>query len=390
MQSTLHPLPVSAFPQPALFDTCPPDTQLQVSVIIPAKNEAQHLEATLNALRKQRHLDGTPIPERTYEVLLLLNNCTDHSLNVVQQYQHRYPTFPLRLAVVQLPPHRANVGTARRLLMDAAHHRLVQVGRPHGIIASTDADTIVDSHWIAQIRSEIRRGCEAVGGRILTYPDGKRVRMNHLRDVTYRMLIARLEAYVDPLPFDPWPRHFQHFGASLALTSAAYERIGGLPNVPYLEDEALYQALLRTDTHIRKSPNVRVTTSTRTFGRVEVGFSEQLRYWEALNEKRQCQLVEAPGAIYQRLQNRRRLRIIWQSRLAAWPLADLHRIAADLMIDSDWLCEQVASSIYFGQLWENIEARMHTGAWTSCWAPVPIQTAIVELRSLLRSHETAS
>ncbi len=189
----------------------------------------------------------------------------------------------------------------------------------HGIIASTDADTIVDSHWIDQIRAEIKQGCEVVGWPYSYSSRWELVRLNHLRDVMYRMLVARLEAHLDPQPFDPWPRHFQHFGASLALTCAAYERVGGLPSVPYLEDEALYRALLRTDTRIRKSPHVRVITSTRTKGRVEVGFSEQLRYWEKLNATSQSQLVEAPAAIYKRLQNRRLLRKIWQNQLAGLP-----------------------------------------------------------------------
>lgn len=385
MQSTPASLPVFLPMQSSLFDAYPPDPQLRVSVVIPARNEASHLEQALNALRSQRQCNGTSVPTSTYEVLLLLNNCTDHSVAVGQSYQQRYPDFPLRIAVVHLPPDKANVGTARRMLMDAACRRLRQVGQPDGIIASTDADTIVDAHWIDQIRAEIKRGCEVVGGRILTCPDGKLVRLNHLRDVTYRMLIAQLEAHLDPQPADPWPRHFQHFGASLALTCAAYERVGGLPNVPHLEDEALYRALLRTDTPIRKSPQVRVTTSTRTLGRVDVGFSEQLRYWEALNETSRCQLVEAPRAIHQRLLNRHRLRRIWQERHISQAADALTRIATELLVDADWLVCQLNQATYFGQLWENVESRQATGPWASYWQPVPVKTAISELRVLIQS-----
>ena len=389
MQSTPAPLSILLPVQSVLFDSYLPDPQLRVSVVIPARNEANHLEQALNALRNQRQQNGAPVPLSTYEVLLLLNNCTDHSVAVVQAYRQRYPDFPLRVAVVSLPPDKANVGTARRILMDAACQRLFQVGRPDGIIASTDADTVVDAYWIDQIRAEIRRGCEVVGGRILTCPDGKLVRLNHLRDVTYRMLIAQLEACLDPQPVDPWPRHFQHFGASLALTCAAYERVGGLPNVPHLEDEALYRALLRTDTPIRKSPQVRVTTSTRTRGRVDVGFSEQLRYWEGLNETSQCQLVEAPQAIYRRLVNRHRLRIIWQKRHINQSADGLTRVATDLMVDACWLRGQLNQATYFGQLWENIENRQATGPWASYWQSVPVKAAISELRLLIQSMSAA-
>ena len=366
--------------QLTLFDAYPPDSQLRISVIIPARNEVDHLVHTFDALRNQCRANGALISGREYEVLLLLNNCTDDSVSVAYSYQLQHPNFPLRIATIQLPPDKANVGTARRLLMDAAYQRLLRVGRPHGIIASTDADTIVDCHWIDQIRAEIAGGCEVVGGRILTRPDGNPVRVNHLRDVTYRMLIARIEAYLDPLFFDPWPRHFQHFGASLALTCMAYKRVGGLPNVPCLEDEALYNALLRTDTRIRKSPHVRVTTSTRMQGRVEVGFSEQLRYWEAMNQAHKCQLVEAAGAIIQRLQNRHQLRLIWQNRRTKPTGADLQTIAAKLMIDVTWLRHRLYQTDYFGQLWQEVEAQMRTGLWSAYWKPIPITLAIKELR----------
>ncbi|MVM38100.1 glycosyltransferase [Spirosoma sp. HMF3257] len=353
---------------------------------MPARNEADYLEYALDALRTQRQSNGRPMPMWEYEVLVLLNNCTDQSVTIAQRYQQRYPAFSLRIASIQLPPEKANVGNARRLLMDEAYKRLMSVGNPTGIIASTDSDTQVDTYWIAQIRAEMDKGCEAVGGRILTHPNNNPVRLNHLRDVTYRMLIAQLEAYLDPSPSDPWPRHFQHFGASIALTCAAYQRVGGLPNVPYLEDEALYKALVRMDTRIRKSPQVRVMTSSRMQGRVEVGFSEQLRYWETMNQARKCQVVEAAGAIVQRIQNRQRLREIWQNRATQVQIPELDEIAANLLIDSDWLCCQVVKSCYFGQLWERVEEQLATGKWASVWPLVPITTAIDELRLFLRTN----
>lgn len=383
MSPALASLSADLFRQHTLFDTHLPDTQLLISVIVPARNEAEHLGDTLDALRNQQKKDGTPIVWRTYEVLLLLNNCTDQSAVVAHQYQQQYPSFPLRIATIQLPPEKANVGTARRLLMDEACQRLTQVGRPDGIIASTDSDTVVDTYWIDQIVTEINNGCEVVGGRILTRPDDSPVRVNHLRDVTYRMLKAQLEAHLDPLSFDPWPRHFQHFGASLALTCAAYMRVGGMPNVPHLEDEALYNALVRTDARIRKSPFVRVTTSTRMQGRVEVGFSEQLRYWQAMNQANKSQLVEAPAATIQRFRNQNRLRTIWQSHIARAVSDQLQLIASELLIDSDWLSQQLGQTRYFGQLWEKVEMQMAAGEWATHWQPVPISLAIKKMRLFL-------
>ncbi|GAB3688983.1 glycosyltransferase [Spirosoma flavus] len=388
MKPQLNVLPVRLARQFGLFDHHPPDNQLRISVIIPARNEADNLEQALDGLRNQRQLDGNLLPARRYEVLLLLNNCTDGSEQVARDYQRRYPAFSLYVSSIQLPPEKANVGTARRLLMDEACKRLRQVGRPQGIIASTDGDTIVDPCWLAHTQAEIAQGCDAVGGRILTRPDLSRVRVNHLRNVTYRMLIAQLEASLDPLAFDPWPRHFQHFGASLALTCAAYERVGGLPDVANLEDEALYRALIRMDSRVRQSPHVRVTTSTRLEGRVDIGFSEQLRYWDCLNRSHQCQLVEPAAAIIHRIQARRLLREIWQNQTNSQSVATIQEIADTLLLNVEWLHDRLEQSCHFGQLWEQVEAKLIVGTWVSLWKAVPITEAISQLREFVNQTES--
>ncbi len=181
-----------------LFDTIPPSPALTVSVIVPVRNEAHHLVQTLDALRNQFDADGKPLNPATFEVLVLANNCTDQSYAVAIGYQQRYPAFPLHVAQIQLPPHKANIGTVRRLLMDEAYRRLTSTHTRCGIIASTDGDTVVDRCWLHYITLEIARGNDAVGGRILTRPDGSQMRLYHLRDVLYRTLIARVEALARP------------------------------------------------------------------------------------------------------------------------------------------------------------------------------------------------
>jgi hypothetical protein len=371
-------------PDISVFFETAPHSDLQVSVIIPARNEAHHLLDTLDALRRQQHPDGTLLPPTSYEVLLLLNNCTDDSELVAQHYQQQFPAFPLRLQAIHLPKPMANVGTARRLLMDEACHRLQLVNPTRGIIASTDGDTVVDPQWLYQISKAIGQGNEAVGGRILTRPDGCSVRINHLRDVTYRMLIAQLEARLDPQPNDPWPRHFQHFGANMAVTSVAYLRAGGLPNVPHLEDEAFYRALLRTDARIRKSPDVRVFTSTRLSGQATIGFAEQLRYWQQQNQTKQHQLAEPADGIIHRLYCRQQLRVIWQQRQVdtSTITQQLALIATSLSISVSKLDQLLACCRYFGEFWEQIEQQI-SACWAARYPPVAITRAIADLRQYL-------
>ncbi|MBC8154912.1 MAG: glycosyltransferase [Bacteroidetes bacterium] len=395
-----QPEPAAPAPTPYLFDELPPSPALRVSVVVPVRNEADHLQQTLDALRNQQYSDGSAVPYRDYEVLLLANNCTDQSYELARHYQRCFPDFPLHVASVWLTPDKANIGYVRRLLMDEACRRLLATGNRLGIIASTDGDTVVDRHWISQTMAEIERGNDAIGGRILTprrdritreaapadesgCPDA--VRRYHLLDVTYRHLVARVEALLDPVPNDPWPRHFQHFAASLAVTCATYLKAGRLPEVVCMEDEAFYQALLRVDAKIRKSPLVKVVTSTRTQGRVAVGFSWQLNQWAAMTSTRQLPLVEGADVVLSRFRHRRQLRDCWQTMAHTDRRADLLAIASELQIDTDWLCQETALNQYFGQLYENVVKQ--SPVLRQPPSLIPVTAAIQELRDFL--HQSA-
>ncbi|GAB2532995.1 glycosyltransferase family 2 protein [Spirosoma aerophilum] len=366
-----------------LFNQTAPSSNLRVSVIVPVRNEAAHLTDTLDALRQQLSSTGLPLDKSLYEVLLLANNCTDYSYEVAIQYQQQFPDFSLHVAQIHLPPAKANIGTVRRLLMDEAYRRLTGVGRQDGIIASTDGDTMVDRQWIFNIMLEIANGNDAVGGRILTHPDKSNVRLYHLRDVMYRTLVAKAEALYDPYPHDPWPRHFQHFGASIAVTCRMYDEVGRMPEKPFLEDEAFYRALMRMDARVRKSPLVKVFTSARTQGRVAVGFSEQLRYWSTMTKSNKCQLAQPAEAVIIQLRNKQQLRLCWQQRLQGVTTELLQTIANQLFIDPNWLAAEIRQSRFFGLLWEKVEEKMATGPWANAWQPVPITEAIHDLRNQL-------
>ncbi len=269
--------PVTALFAAAVEPAC------RASVVVPARNEESGLPPTLDALRMQVDLHGRQLAEDHFEVLLLLNNCTDRSAEVVRKYQRAYPGFRLLVAECELEPERAHVGTARQLLMDAACERME--GSPAGMaVLSTDADTLVAPNWVAANLRELERGADVVGGAIHLFPpDFARlepgIRAAYERDKRYQELVAELESILDPDPADPWPRHLQHFGASLACTCEVYRRSGGLPAVKPLEDVAFVNALRRVGARIRHSPEVSITTSARLEGRAEVGLSGQLRHW---------------------------------------------------------------------------------------------------------------
>lgn len=378
----------------------PPAAGLQACVIIPAKDEAHNLPATLAALVAQTELNGAPLPSGCLEVIVLANNCTDGTAAVVRQVAACYPGLALHVAELQLPKILAHVGQARRLLMDAAAQRLAATAGPQGLILSTDADTLAAPDWLAACRAEVLAGAAAVGGRILTRAttaadancettadsvpdtDAATVRRMQLRDATYHLLRNQLECQLDPCAHDPWPRHHQHFGASLAVTVAAYHQVGGLPVVRYLEDEAFWRALCRHDLPVRHSPRARVSTSARQQGRVEVGLSWQLREWATHAQEHREPQVECPRQLAALWLARHELRACWQGRSQPTP-AGFREWALMLGVQAGEMHGKLYSAKSFGEFWDWVMGtRQSVGFFRDC--RMPLGEALAWLRAAVR------
>lgn len=284
-------------------------------IVVPARNEAEALPACLDALNAQCDESGARVPCSRFEILLLLNNCTDTSASVAQRWRVRHKEVQLHLVELTLPPSDANVGTARRLLMDTAWWRLTHT-LSNAAILSTDADTVTHSHWLVRNLRALEAGADAVGGAIhlrkqelLRLPAS--VRLAFERNRLYQKLTAELECLVDSTPGDPAPRHLDHFGASLAFTPEIYARAGGLPHVACLEDVAFVDALRRVDACIRHDPAVQVFTSSRLSARAEMGFANQLRLWNSMERLDEEQRVLSAGFLEHRFQTLATLRQIF-------------------------------------------------------------------------------
>jgi Glycosyl transferase family 2 len=363
----------------------PPHTQCQVSVIIPVKDEAHNLTATLAALAGQVDLDGQPLCPHQYEAIVLANNCTDNSAAIARQFAREHPHLAIHVAEMTLPPDRAYIGYVRKLLMDEAYNRLMSLGHLHGIIASTDGDTRVSPTWIAATRAEIATGVDAVGGRILTDRQSRhelppQARTFFLQEVGYRFLVAELEYYLDPDPYDPLPRHYQHYGASLAVTAQMYAKAGGLPPVRTPEDEAFYQSLLRVNARFRHSLRVQVTTSARATGRSPVGLANQLTKWSEMSSNSALK-VEPAAAVVSRFRARRKLRLVWQKldRGEQLPLSEIDSLAHKLGVTKDWLLSELFRPQTFGRLFEKV-TQYQQKSCLGRWPLIDVKTAIMELR----------
>ncbi len=282
-------------------------------VTIPARNEEATLSACLQALAQQVDLEGKAFPPSSFEILLLLNNCTDRSAQVAWRWRSAHPQVQLYVAERVFDEPEAHAGTARRLLMDTAWQRLGgEEADRCAVILATDGDSIVAFDWLAQNLAAVAAGADAVGGAIHlcaeeleTLPAA--VRRCYLRDRRYAELVAQLEHLLDPQRGDPWPRHLDHFGSSLACTAAAYARAGGMPATDTLEDEAFVDRLRRADLRLRHEPRVRVFTSARLDGRAKTGLAGQLRLWNGFAGEHEHQ-VQSAAYLLHRFRTLHRLR----------------------------------------------------------------------------------
>jgi glycosyltransferase involved in cell wall biosynthesis len=242
----------------------------RVVVAIPARNEADELGGCLEALGAQQ--EATPDA-----VVVCLNNCTDASASVVREIAPSLP-FVVEALEVRLPRERATAGFARRMAMD----RAAELAGPAGVVLTTDADGRVAEDWLAGNLAALATGVDAVAGQADIEPHGARLIPAHLhaidaRECAYAALVDEIYALVDPDPYDPWPRHDEHSGASIAVTVEAYRRAGGLPPVALAEDRALFAALRMVDARIRHAIGVRVVVSARTVGRAAGGMADTIR-----------------------------------------------------------------------------------------------------------------
>jgi glycosyltransferase involved in cell wall biosynthesis len=354
----------------------------RLTVAIPARDEERLIARALAALARQRDLDGAPLAPDLFDVLVFANGCRDRTARAARAALAPH----VRAYVVEgtLPAGAAHVGTARKLVMDAAARRFEHAGRFDALIASTDADSEADPDWIAWTLAEART-VDAVAGRIVLAP-GERGELSaaahalYSCEDAYRRTVADLEDAHDPLPEDPAPRHGQHFGASFAVRVRAYRAAGGVPPLPALEDVALYEALLRADARVRHSPRVRVTTSPRREPRAHGGLGTFLGDLHALGRRGAPWLVDDPRDTLARVEARAALRRIWRGQPRRRDLALTSAAFALTRERWDALFDRGEP---FGRNYERIAAGAG-GAWRR-YAPVPVNEALAVLRPLLAS-----
>jgi glucosyl-3-phosphoglycerate synthase len=241
----------------------PPTKTLWACVVVPARDEEELVGRCLQALA-----DQVEVEVDAYEVIVVLDRCVDGTRNVVEAARGRMPG----LQIHALTGPGLGSGPARALGMDLACARLESVGRPDGLIATTDADSEVAPDWLARQLDARARGAEAIGGEVILEGAGAASLPPEVLAQRRTRLRQRLAVAGDRGPAD----HPHFAGASLAITPRAYRQVGGLAPLPALEDRDLEDRLAASAIQIHRRGDVRVTTSARRQGRAERGLANDL------------------------------------------------------------------------------------------------------------------
>jgi glycosyltransferase involved in cell wall biosynthesis len=216
-------------------------------VVVPAHNEETLLPACLSALRRAARQVSVPV-----HVLVAADSCTDRTVDVAQAYGARVIRIGAR-----------NVGAARAAGMRELL-RLTAGSDPAAVwLATTDADTVVPSHWLARQVSHAGQGWDVVLGTV-TVADWS----EHPPHVP-AAFAASYESGDRPQP------HVH--GANIGIRASAYRAAGGFRPLRTAEDHALLAAVAEAGCPVLHAGDVTVETSARRHARAPHGFSHLLR-----------------------------------------------------------------------------------------------------------------
>jgi glycosyltransferase involved in cell wall biosynthesis len=122
---------------------------IRVSVIIPALNEEEMIGKCLESLAESCY------PLDRFEVILVDNGSTDHTLEIARSFSTR-----LRLTILQRPG--VNISAVRNLGAAAAKGE---------VLAFLDADCSVPANWIENVASNLASDSAGVIGGNITIPE---------------------------------------------------------------------------------------------------------------------------------------------------------------------------------------------------------------------------
>ena len=220
-----------------------------VAVVVPAHDEEALLPACLRALRGAAGTVSIPV-----HLLVVADACTDQTVGAARAGGARVTAIQAR-----------SVGAARAAGMVEAL-RLTAGAHPSAVwLATTDADTVVPSHWLQRQLRYASQGWDVVLGTV------------HVADRDWDGHPPHVPAaFQARYEFGDGPHPHVH-GANLGIRASAYRAAGGFRSLRTAEDHALLAAATEAGCAVLQAGDITVRTSARRLARAPGGFSHLLR-----------------------------------------------------------------------------------------------------------------
>ena len=221
-----------------------------VAVVIPVHDEAALLNACLAALCAALEHTGRTHPHVRVCAVVVLDACADASEDIAR-------SWPLRTLRIDA----RNVGTARRVGMNAALAALSEVPPRGTWVCTTDGDSTVPPTWLSHQLELRAAGADVVLGTVR--PDFADLTAEHAEHWLATHPRGRPAGNVH--------------GANLGLRADVYTAIGGFADLDQHEDVELVRAARAQGARVVATDANEVVTSGRFWGRTPGGYAAFVR-----------------------------------------------------------------------------------------------------------------
>jgi glycosyltransferase involved in cell wall biosynthesis len=228
----------------------------QAVVVVPAHNELDHLPRCLPALTTASRRLSVPVL-----VVVVLDACDDGSDSLAEQFGPDVHFISIDAG---------NVGAARAAGFEYARSACGSVVPTRTWFATTDADSVVSSEWLAR----------------MTAADADMV-LGTVRIPVWRLPVEVARRYLLAYK-SKGPGHNHIHGANMGFRADAYWQVGGFQALATGEDVDLVQRFETAHMQIHRDARLTVTTSVRQVGRAPGGFAHHLRELSGSVRRRQA------------------------------------------------------------------------------------------------------
>ncbi|MDF2091116.1 glycosyltransferase family 2 protein [Knoellia sp. 3-2P3] len=232
-----------------------------VLVAIPARDEEHRvtrcLDSVADALRHARRSAGV----QRAALAVAVHRSTDQTAALVD---HALAALPDLEVYRHTDADSGTVGEVRRRLVSAAGAALGLASSPKAWVFSTDADSVVPTHWVSALLAHARAAeAHCIAGLV----DLEGWRAHPAAAAAYGQIVRDGMAAVG---------HRHVYGANLAVRMDAYAAVGGFPAVAHGEDHDLVRSLRAGGHRVLAVREPAVLTSGRMPGRARHGLGDLL------------------------------------------------------------------------------------------------------------------